>query len=172
MGTLAKCGSVDQAGMGSPRAMLGERLFADAAYIIISIYWREQETRDFLLEVYRGIWRRCVWRWRGMEIGAVVVGKCAAENQPWLFSLSNPKTRFHGAYMKSCTFLAKFVPSTADYGPAQAQAAETQLTAPIPYFFNYLFHFQLPVKPIYHLITSHVSNTLCCQFYLVDTPPI
>ena len=33
-------------------ALPGERLFADAAYIMIPTYWRERETRDFLLEVY------------------------------------------------------------------------------------------------------------------------
>ena len=35
-------------------ALPGERLFADAAYIMIPTYWRERETGDFLLEVYGG----------------------------------------------------------------------------------------------------------------------
>ena len=35
-------------------ALPGERLFADAAYIMVPTYWRERETRDFLLEVYGG----------------------------------------------------------------------------------------------------------------------
>ena len=35
-------------------ALPGERLFADAAYIMIPTYWQERETRDFLLGVYGG----------------------------------------------------------------------------------------------------------------------
>lgn len=35
-------------------ALPGERLFADATYIMIPTYWQERETRDFLLEVYGG----------------------------------------------------------------------------------------------------------------------
>ena len=33
-------------------ALAGEELFADAAYIMIPTYWRERETRDFLLDIY------------------------------------------------------------------------------------------------------------------------
>ena len=50
-------------------ALPGERLFADAAYIMIPIYWQERETRDFLLEVYGG--------YLAEAYGAV------AENEDW-----------------------------------------------------------------------------------------
>ena len=50
-------------------ALPGERLFADAAYIMIPTYWQERETRDFLLGVYGG--------YLAEAYGAV------AENEDW-----------------------------------------------------------------------------------------